>query len=159
LTECLLLSGAGGALGVLLALWGVDLLLGLGPRSLPRAEEIHVDGFVLGFSVALTAAAAFVFGLLPALHASRVDLNHALRGRAAGGRRPRRLRRALVAAEVALALVLVASAGLVTKSFARVLAVDPGFPVDGLLTMRVTLPTPNGPDTDADHARYARFYA
>src|SRR5262249_14040636 len=110
--------------------------------KLPRIDEVKVDGLVLAFSIGLTALTGVLFGLLPALQTSRVELHDALRAgtRVSSGKRPRRLRRALVVAEVALAIVLVTGAGLVTKSFAKVLSVDAGFPVDHLLTMRVTLP-------------------
>jgi predicted permease len=160
LTESLILALAGGGLGLLVAMWGVDLLLGLAPDALPRPGAVHVDGLVLGFSVALSALTGVVFGLVPALAGSRVDLHDALRsgGRTSAGRRPRRLRQTLVVAEVALALILVTGAGLVTRSFANVIGVDPGFPTDHLLTLRVDLPTPNGPPTPADEARYLRFF-
>ena len=160
LTESLLLSIIGGALGVVLALWGVDVLIALSPDSLPRAGEIRVDGGVLAFSVAVTAATGVLFGLLPALHGSRVDLGEALRagGRSATSGRPKRLRRLLVVGEVAVAVVVVTAAGLVTRSFARVVRVDPGFPTGNLLTLQVTLPAPNGFSSKADQARFARYF-
>jgi len=160
LTESLLLAFVGGGLGLLLSLWGVDLLLALGPSDLPRASEIHVDGGVLAFSLAVTVGTGISFGLLPALLVSRVDLHDALRAgaRASAGRRPRQLRRALVVAEVALALVLLAGAGLLVRSFARVVHVDSGFRPDHALTLYIALPGPIGQDTDADRARYGRFF-
>src|SRR5262249_44578870 len=160
LTESLLLSSVGGALGVVLALWGADLLVALSPDSLPRSREIHVDGLVLAFSVAVTVATSVLFGLLPALRGSRVDLAGALHGgRATTGAAPRRLGRLLVVGEVALAMVLVTAAGLVTRSFARVVRVDPGFPVDNLLTLQVTLPSPNGYASPTDEERFASYFS
>jgi putative ABC transport system permease protein len=142
LGEGLILSAFGGVLGVLLALWGTDLLLSLAPDGLPRVDEIRVDGAVLAFSLLVTVVSGALFGLVPALGASRVDLQEALRagGRAASaGRRPRRVRRVLVVAETALALVLVTGAALVARSFARVMSVEPGFRTD-VLSLRLTLP-------------------
>jgi putative ABC transport system permease protein len=160
LTESLLLSIVGGGLGLLCALWGVDVLVALGPSDLPRAGEIRVDAGVLAFSLGVTFATGIVFGLLPATLGSRVDLHDALRSgtRTSAGRRPRQLRRALVIAEIALAMVLLAGGGLLVRSFARVVQVDPGFDSVNVLTMLVRQPAPLGQATDADQDRYARFY-
>jgi predicted permease len=147
LVESLLLSAVGGVLGVLLATWGTDLLLSLAPEGLPRVAEIRLDATVLGFSVIVTAVTGAIFGLIPAWGASRVDLQEALRAASRGasaGRRPRRVRRALVIAETALALVLVTSAALVVRSFEKVMDVDPGFRAEGVLSLRIALSTPGG---------------
>ena len=160
LTESLLLSIVGGGLGLLCALWGVDLLVALGPSDLPRVGEIHVDGGVLAFSIGVTLATGIVFGLLPATLGSRVDLHDALRSgtRTSAGRRPRQLRRALVVAEIALALVLLAGGGLLLRSFARVVQVDPGFRSVNVLSMIVRQPPPLGQSTEADRGHWARFF-
>ena len=143
LTESLLLSLAGGAVGLVLALWGVDLLVALAPVGTPRVEEVGLDARVVAFTFAVSLLTGIVFGLAPALHASKVDLNEALkdgtRGATEGPRRGR-LRGLLVVAEFAIALVLLASAGLLLKSFARVREESPGFDASHVLTMRVVLP-------------------
>jgi predicted permease len=128
---------------VVLALWGTDVIIGLAPKGIPRADAIHVDGVVLAFSVLVTAVTGTIFGLIPAWSASRVDVQEALRavGRtASAGRHPRRVRRALVVAETALALGLVTAAALITRSFTRVVDVDPGFRTDDVLSLKVALP-------------------
>jgi putative ABC transport system permease protein len=161
LGESLALSALGGLLGVLLALWGTEALLALAPGGLPRADEIRLDGLVLAFSVIVTALTGAIFGLIPAWGASRVDVQEALRasGRtASAGRRPRRVRRALVIGETALALILVTSAALVTRSFARVIDVDPGFRPEGVLSLGISLPTSSDASAD-DPTRRAVWFA
>jgi predicted permease len=147
LTESLLLSLCGAAVGMLLAVWGVDLLKALLAGNstsfsvrLPRLSEIKIDGVVFGFTLAVTIATGMLFGLAPALGASKPDLNEALKegGRSATGGR-RRLRESLVVAELALALVMLVGAGLLMNSFLKLQAVDPGFTPRNLLTMTVSL--------------------
>jgi len=143
LTESLLLSALGGAAGLVLALWGTDVLAALGPDDLPVARSISVDGRVLGFTLLLSIVTGVLFGLVPALQASSADPQEALRegGRSAtAGPRARLLRRALVVGEMAIALVLLAGAGLLVRSFLRLQHVDSGMAVDRVLTLRVTLP-------------------
>ncbi len=143
LTESLLLAALGGAAGLLLARWGVDGLVALAPKSTPRLEEIGIDWRVLGFSAALAVVTALVFGIGPALVAARSNLTESLKegSRAViGGLRSRRLSSALVVAELALALMLLAGGGLLIRSFQRLTAVDPGFRPESMLTARVTLP-------------------
>ena len=143
LTESLLLALAGGACGLLLATWGVDLLVAFEPDGLPRLASIRVDASVLLFTFGLSTLTGLVFGLAPALASARADLSGALKegGRkVTGGPRARRLRAALVVAELAVALVLLVCAGLLVKGFWRLRAVEPGFDAAGLLTMRVELP-------------------
>ncbi len=149
LTESLVLAGLGGALGLLLAVWGTSALSELAALYLPRAREIGIDRAVLGFTAGLIALTGVGFGLLPALQASRPDLQSVLKdagkGMTAGARRSR-LRSGLVVLEVALALVLLAGAGLLLRSFERLVRVEPGFNPDGLLTLQIWLPWPNEPE-------------
>ncbi|HST19633.1 MAG TPA: ABC transporter permease [Blastocatellia bacterium] len=143
LTESALLAIAGGALGLLLAVWGVDLLITFNPDSLPRIEDITIAPRVLGFTVLVTLATAVIFGLAPALQTSKVNLNNTLKegGRqSAGGAGLRRLRGALIIAEVALSLVLMVGAGLLVKSFRQLMEVDAGFDARNVLTLRLRLP-------------------
>jgi predicted permease len=143
LTESVLLSIAGGGLGLMLALWGVDLLVTVNRNNIPRAAEIGIDPRVLGFTLLISLFTGVLFGLVPALQASKSGLNETLKegGRGTtGGARQRRVRAYLVVTEIALALVLLVGAGLMIKSFVRLLDVDPGFRTQNLLTMQIALP-------------------
>jgi putative ABC transport system permease protein len=142
LTESLLLSVVGGALGVGLAMWGVDALVALSPPNLIGSAQVGVSLPVLGFTLLVSVLTGVVFGLLPALEASRADAGDALKesGRGNTSGRSRRARSAFVVAQVALALVLLVGAGLLVRSFNRLVSVDPGFDPSNLLTMRVQLP-------------------
>jgi putative ABC transport system permease protein len=143
LTESLLLSLTGGVAGLLLAIWGVDLLTRWMPANVPRIRDVGVDGRVLLFTFLVSVLTGLLFGLLPALQSSRTDLNETLKegGRSgAGGARRQRIRNVLIISEVALALVLLVGAGLLLKSFTRLLSVDPGFDPKNVLTMNVSLP-------------------
>lgn len=142
LTESLLLSVLGGGLGVLLAAWGVEALLLLSPGDLPRTEQIGLDGRVLGFTLLLSLLTGVLFGLAPAWSASRIALTTSLKeGTHAATDSATRtgLRRALVVAEIALSLVLLAGAGLLIKSFWQLRQVDPGFDPRNVLTLRLSL--------------------
>src|SRR5882724_6223574 len=136
LVESVLLSLAGGAIGLVLAFAGVGALLRLAPPNLPRLEEIHVDIVVLLFNLMVSLGAAALFGLWPALRAARVDLHDALKQGGVrgvlGGGRGEWVRGALVSAEVALALVLTLGAGLLFRSFLALNAVDLGYHTEGL---------------------------
>jgi putative ABC transport system permease protein len=143
LTESTLLAVLGGAGGLLLAKWGVDLLTALKPANLPRLSSIGIDGWVLAFTLGVSILTGIVFGLVPALSASKLDVNEALKegGRASGGGIGRhRVRSFLVVSEIALALVLLIGAGLLIKSIWRLRTIDPGFNPENLLTMRIELP-------------------
>jgi putative ABC transport system permease protein len=142
LTESVLMALAGGAAGLLLATWGARLLLRFAPENLPRLGEVGLDGRALAFTALASLATGVIFGLAPALQASRPGVNDALResGRTGAGLRGQRLHSALVVAEIALALALLAGAGLTLRSFWRLQAVEPGFNPDGVLTMRLMLP-------------------
>jgi putative ABC transport system permease protein len=147
LTENLLLSLGGAAVGILLAVWGVDWLTALLAGNsnsfsvrLPRLSEIKIDAMALGFTLAVSLFTSLLFGLVPALAASKPDLNQALKENArgaAGGRR--RLRETLVVIELALALVMLIGAGLLMNSFLKLQEVDPGFNPRNALAMTVSL--------------------
>jgi len=142
LTESLLLAGLGGGLGLLIALWGTDLLVRVSPGSIPRSSEIHIDGPVLGFTLGVSLLAGLVFGLLPAIQISRSNLHETLKegGRTSDASSRHLARNLLVVSEVALALVLLICASLMIKSFRKLVSVDPGFNPAGLLTMELALP-------------------
>ncbi len=138
LTESLLLAALGGLLGMAIAAAGVRLLVSLSPTSLPRVSAIGVDGTVFAFGLVLTTLVGIAFGLVPAFQAAGRDPHEGIQGtsrRTVGGHR--RTRSALVVAEVALALVLLVTSGLLFRSLGRLLSVEPGFQPANLLTMQV----------------------
>lgn len=141
LAEALLAGAAGGGLGLMLAVLGLEALRGLLPD--PRLAAAALDARVAGFAVGLTLLTALVCGSAPAWAAGRLDILAALRfgpGVSGLGRAPRRLRRLMVAGEIGVSFALLAGAGLMLGSLARVLEVDPGFRAERLLTLRVSLP-------------------
>jgi putative ABC transport system permease protein len=146
LTESLVLSVVSGVLGLLLALWGVGLLVHVFPQkignlAIPRIDHIPIDARLIAFTFLASAVTGILFGIAPALAASRPDLERALReGSPQASGRGTRVRRLLVAGEIALALVLAAGAGLLARSFQRVAAQDLGFAPHGVLTARAILP-------------------
>jgi putative ABC transport system permease protein len=152
LTESVLLAIIGGALGVLLALWGVDVLLSFSNASIPRAAEIGLNATVLGFTLAVSFITGTLFGLVPALGSSRPDLHDTLKegSRSVSGGARHRLRSLLVIAESALAVVLLIGAGLLIKSFVKLQEVSPGFDAEHVLTMRLDLPRGKTPAQVAD---------
>jgi putative ABC transport system permease protein len=156
LTESALLSLLGGALGVAVAAWGVSLLTAAAPVDLPPWMTPSIDGTVLFFTLGAALLTALVFGTLPALHSLRESLVAGLggAGRQGGSARAARSQNLLVVAEVALALVLLTSAGLLIKSFVQLQNVDPGFNPRNVLTMEISLPA----RTYTDNASQARFY-
>ncbi|MDQ3257324.1 MAG: ABC transporter permease, partial [Acidobacteriota bacterium] len=148
MTESLMLSILGGAAGLLLAVWGVDALVSLEP-DLPRLSAIRVDGRALVFMFALVMLTSLLFGIAPALQATKINLDESLKEggrRAAGGGREYRLLNALVVAEIAVALVLLVGAGLMVNSLLRLQRVDPGFRTNNILTMQLALPRSRYPN-------------
>jgi len=137
LTESTMLSLLGAAGGVALAVWGVRVLVAMAPAALPRREEIAVDGMVLLFTLAVALVTGALFGLIPAMQASRVQVSDALKegSRGSGGGTRHRLRSALVVAEVALSLVVVIGASLLIRSFIKLQGVDPGFTTENVVSM------------------------
>jgi putative ABC transport system permease protein len=141
LVESMLLAGLGGALGLLLAWWGVRMLAALSPANLPRAAEVNVDGRVLAFTLLLAVLTGLVFGLVPAWQASKPDLQQTLKEGGANRTRGRhRWREWLVVGEVALALPLLIGAGLLLNSFVRLQRVQPGVDADKILIAEINLP-------------------
>ncbi|MBA3320532.1 MAG: ABC transporter permease [Pyrinomonadaceae bacterium] len=143
LTESLLLACLGGAVGLALSLFLTDLLVAISPADVPRLDEIGLDARVLGFTVGVVCLVGLLFGLAPALHASKTDLNAALKegGRSSTeGRGRNRVRSLLIVSEIALSLLLLIGAGLLIKSFVLLRDVNPGFDAENVLTMRISLP-------------------
>jgi putative ABC transport system permease protein len=149
LTESVLLGVAGGALGFLLAFWCVGALLPMFPPtlfniSIPHLDKIPIDGWVLGFALSVSLLTGVIFGLVPALQAGRANTNESLKESSrslTGSAQDRRFRSALVVAEVALSVMLLAAAGLTLKSFLHLLGSNLGFNPQNVLTMRVLLPS------------------
>jgi putative ABC transport system permease protein len=155
LDESLALSLAGGLLGLLLARLGLDLLVALGPRNLPRLDEVSLDPMVLAFTAACIVLTAGLFGVVPALRASRPDIADVLRasGRTTGLGSGALLRNAVVVVEVGLCFVLLAGSGLMVRSFLALQRVDPGYDPRGVLTFLLPL---NGARTEGQRAAMMR---
>src|ERR1019366_4142355 len=154
LTESILLAGLGGALGLLLAVWGVKAVLGTLPGALPRANEVSLDSRVLLFTIALSLLAGIVFGLAPALKASRVNLHDILKesGQGLSGSR-HRIQGVFVVVEVAMALVLLVGAALMVRSLAALWRVDPGFNPNHAITFVLSLPADSTTSSAETRAR------
>ncbi len=147
LTESVLLALLGGVFGLLLALWGIDAIRSASIDSIPTTAVINLDTSVLLFTLFVSLLTGVVFGLAPALHASKLDLNESLKegGRSATtGSGSKQLRNLLVVSEVALSLMLLVGAGLLIKSFTHLRATDPGFDPQKLLAMQLALPAKEG---------------
>jgi putative ABC transport system permease protein len=147
LTEAVLLAALGGGLGLALAVGAVKVLGRFGPATIPRLGEIGIDAKVLAFTFVISLVTGVVFGLVPALRASRLDLNDVLReggrtgvGTSAFGLSHQKLRKLLIAAEIALSLVLLIGAGLLVRSYERITSANPGFDPTNVLSLRVALP-------------------
>jgi putative ABC transport system permease protein len=160
LTESILLSLVGGVLGLLVAAWGLPALLALNPNSLPRGVPVRLDLPVLVFTLAIALVAGLAFGLVPALQLRRPDVHESLKegGRGAvGERHSLAWRRGLVVATVAVALTLLGGAGLLIRSFAHLVGVEPGFRPDHLLTFSVSLPQAKYPNDTVRSAALERL--
>jgi putative ABC transport system permease protein len=156
MAESLLLAVGGGTLGLIAAAIGVRLLTTLPDARLPRLDQIHLDGWVLFFTAVVSLAVALGFGIVPALHASRTNLRSNLSESAGTTSSPyaRHVLGGLVVVEVALALVLLVGAGLMTRSFSKLLQVDPGFESSNIVGAQVLLPTTKY----RDRQNLVRFY-
>ena len=157
LTESLLIAIFGGVLGIVLAVWGTQALLALAPGNLPRLSGVQTDLRILFLSLGVSVACGLIFGLVPALAASKTNLVVSLKDSErtdSGGTSKQWLRRTLVVAEVAMALVLLISAGLMVRSFRKLLDVKPGFNPENVLTLRLSLPSAQYNDA----TKVAAFY-
>lgn len=158
ITETVLLTLASGALGVVLAFWGVDLIVGAYHGNLPRVGQIGVNSTVLVFTLTVSLLAGLVLGLVPALSSSHRQLQHDLQSAGRGkstSRASSRFRNFLIVAQVALTLMLLIGAGLLGRSFQRLMEVDPGFQLESAVAMTVSMPDPEEP---AAQRRLALFY-
>jgi putative ABC transport system permease protein len=156
LTESVLLSLAGGLLGLVLAVWWSDLLVALGKENIPRAMQVGLDWRVLGFTLLVSVLTGIIFGLVPAMHSSKTELTESLKegGRSgAEGARRNRIRGVLVVGELAIAVVLLVGAGLLIQSLWRLRQVNPGFESQNLLTFVVGIPEVRYPTN-----KQAQFY-
>jgi putative ABC transport system permease protein len=148
LIESVTLSGAGGVVGVMVAVWSIQIIIAMKPVNLPNIEHIAIDGPVLAYALVLAVLTGLVFGLFPALQASRADIGETLKetGRSnTGGVLRNRVRNALIGAEMAISLVLLIGAGLLIGSLVRLQRVDPGFRSDHVLSLFINLPVAKYP--------------
>jgi putative ABC transport system permease protein len=156
LTESVILALVGGIAGLLFAAWGMDALLALAPANLPRVSDVKIDGSALIFTLAITMLTGIIFGLAPALQASKPDINETLKesgGRGStGGIHRQRMRNMLVVAEVALALVLLVGGGLMIRSFLHLQQVNPGFNPNNTMMVKLVLPQKQYPEDEQQAA-------
>ena len=159
LLESILYGLAGGAVGILVAYWGVRMLRLLRPSDLPLLENIGISGAVLGFNFGVAVITAILVGLVPAFRASRIDLVNGLKGLGTGlvQSTPKRMRNALAVTEVALALLLFIAAGLMFRSFSTLTNVDPGYEPKNVLTFRLNLPSTKYESGTAQKSFYDRL--
>ena len=159
LSEAILLALIAGGLGLIVAVWMVSVLKTMNPQNLPRLDELSIDGRVLTFALFISVATGVLFGLFPALQASRLDLNETLKegGRSGGGTGRQRVRSTLVVVEVGLSVALLIGTGLLLRSFWKLQDVKPGFEPDHLLTMRINLPGNRYSDESQAGSFYSRL--
>jgi predicted permease len=158
LAESVVVTLVSAALGLALAAVAIRLLVTMGPQAIPRLAEVHIDFATVVFAIVVSAVVAFICSIVPALRIGRVDLSNALREGGRGGtagRARQRIRSALVAGQIALALVALASSGLLLRTFQRLNAVRPGFEPEGVATFWVALPGAKYPKDSS----VVRFYA
>ena len=165
LVESVLLALAGGGVGCVLSVWGLELLKQIGARTIPRLAEVNIDLGVMLVTALVAVGTGILFGLIPALATAKPELTESLKegGRSAtAGSRTNQVRNSLVVGEIALALVLLVGAGLLLKSYARVQDIDPGFDRNNVLTAEINLPAPKYPErgsADYNHgAAMANFW-
>lgn len=160
LVESILLGLIGGALGCLLAVWGIDLLVALKPENLPRLTEVKIEWPILFFTGGISLVTGLLFGLAPAIQATNPHLNETLKDgdrSGTGGRVRHRTRDLLVVSEVALSLVLLVGAGLLIRSFVRLMDVDPGFRAENVLAVSIPLPPSRYPEASQQAAFFQRL--
>ncbi|HEY7543983.1 MAG TPA: ABC transporter permease, partial [Blastocatellia bacterium] len=161
ITESSIVAILGGTAGLLIAVWGVEALKAISPDYIPRADQIQVDARVVIFTFVVSLVTGLVAGCAPALHASKTDLNEALKegGKGTPQSSRGRLRSLLVISEVALSLVLLVGAGLLIKSFLRIQAIDPGFKSENVLTTWILLPPSKYPEARDQAAFFEKALA
>ena len=160
LTESVLLALAGGVVGLLLATWGTNLLVAYGPANVPRLRDAGVDRYVLFFTLGLATLTGIVFGLAPALHASKPTPGNMLKENSRGVHTGRsRMRSALIVSEVALSLMLLAGSGLLINSFWRLLHTDAGFDPKGVLALDIPLSRTTYPKPEQRAAAFQQLIA
>ena len=157
LTESILLSLIGGGLGLLVARWGIDLILYVSPDAIPRSREIGLNWTVLGFTIGVSLLTGILFGLVPALQAGEVDVHETLKETGRGNSGRQWLRSSLVVAEVATTLVLLIGAGLMIRSFYLLQKVNPGFSYEHLTSFSISLPQKKYTTGETQGAFYNRL--
>ena len=157
LAESVLLAALGGAAGLVLTLWALEMVLALAPAALPRRSEVALNWTVVGFNLLASLLCGILFGLAPAVQSARTAINDVLRGgRQAGSRARTRMRRVLIVSELALAVVLLVAGALLVRSFWHLQHVDSGFDARGVTVARVWLPQPNEPSAGPYFTQPAR---